>query len=94
MTTDVHKVITGNPISKNLMIPWGSNSNPNSLRGKLFNRYTGLGNPVQQQVDFNPYTGQIYKVYDLPSLKNDRCSMFHDTKYTVAENIGKDAKDI
>ena len=80
MTIDIHKIITGNPISKNLMKPWGSNSKPNSLRGKLFNRYTGPGNPVQQQVDFNPYTGQIYKVYDPPSSKNDECSIFHDIK--------------
>ena len=85
MTIDIHKIITGNPISKNLMKPWGSNSKPNSLREKLFNRYTGPGNPVQQQVDFNPYTGQIYKVYDPPSSKNDRCSMTHDIMYTVAE---------
>ena len=94
MTIDIHKIITGNPISKNLMIPCGSNSKPNFLRGKLFNRYTGPGNPVQQQVNFNPYTGKIYKVYDPPSSKNDRCSMFHDIKYTVAENIGRDSKDI
>ena len=94
MTIDIHKMIAGNPISKNLMKPWGSNSKPNSLRGKLFNRYTGPGNPVQQQVDFNPYTGQIYKVYDPPSSNNDRCSIFHDIKYTVAENLGGDLKDI
>ena len=94
MTIDIHKVITGNPISKNLLRPWGSYSKPNSLQGKLFNRYTGPGNPVQSQVDFYPYTGQIYKVYDPPSSKNDRCSMFHDIKYTIAENIGRDSKDI
>ena len=94
MTIDIHKVITGNPITKNLMKPWGSNAKPNSLRGKIFNRYTGPGNPIQQQVDFNPYTGQIYKVYDPPSSNNDRCSMLHDVKYTVAENIGRDSKDI
>ena len=40
MTIDIHKIITGNPITKNLMKPWGCNSNPNSLPGKLFNRYT------------------------------------------------------
>ena len=90
MTIDIQKIITGNPISKNLMKPWGSNSKPNSLRGKLFNRYTGPGNPVQQQVDFNPYTGQIYKVYD-PSSKNDECSMFHDIEYKVTENIGRES---
>ena len=94
MTIDIHKMITGNPITKNLMKPWGSNAKPDSLRGKLFNKYTGPGNLVQQQVDFNPYTGQIYKVYDPPSSNNDRCSMFHDVKYTVAENIGRDSKDI
>ena len=42
----------------------------------------------------NPYTGQIYKVYDPPSSNNDRCSMFHDIKYTVAENLGGDPKNI
>ena len=57
MTIDIHKVITGNPITKNLMKPWGSNSNPNSLRGMMFNRYTGSANPIQSQVDFNPLTG-------------------------------------
>ena len=25
MTIEIHKVITGNPITKNLMKPWGSN---------------------------------------------------------------------
>ena len=94
MAIYIHKMITGNPISKNLMKPWGSNSKPNSLREKLFNRYTGPGNAVQQQVDFNPYTGQIHKVYDPPSSNNDRCSMFHGIKYTVAENLGGDPKVI
>ena len=94
MTIDIHKIITGNPISKNLMKPWGSNTKPNSLRGKMFNRYTGPGNDLKQQLDFNPYTGEIYKIHDQPSSNNDRCSMLHDVKYTVAENIGKDSKDI
>ena len=93
MTIDLHKMITRNPISKNLMKPWGSNSKPNSLRGKLFNRYTGPGNPVQQQVDFNP-SDQIYKIWNQPSSSNDRCSMIHDIIYTVAENIGRYSKDI
>ena len=94
MTIDIYKIITGNPISNNLMKPWGSNSKPNSLRGKMFNRYTGPGNDLKQQLDFNPYTGEIYKVHDQPSSNNDRCSMLHDVKYTVAENIGRDSKDI
>ena len=94
MTIDIHKMIIGNPISKNILRPLGTNSKPNSLRGKLFNKYTGPGNPVQQQADFDPFTGQIYKVNDPPPSKNDRCSMFHDIKYTVAENVGRDSKDI
>ena len=94
MVIDIHKAITSNPISKNLLKPWGSNANPNSLRGKLFNKYTGPGNPVEKQVDFHPYTGQIYKVHDPPSSNNDRCSMLHDIKYTVAENIGRNPKGI
>ena len=94
MTIDIHKMIIGNPITKNLMMPWGSNSKPNSLRGKLFNRYAGPANNIIKQVDFNPYTGQIYKVNDPPYSKNDRCSMFHDIRYSVAENIGRDSKDI
>ena len=89
MTIDIHKVITGNPITRNLLKPWGSNKEKT-----IFNKYTGPGNPIEKQVDFHPYTGQIYKVNDPPSSNNDRCSMFHDIKYTVAENIGRDSKDI
>ena len=92
MVIDIHKTIISNPISKNLLKPWGSNSN--SLRSKLFNKYTGPGNPVEKQVDFNPYTGQIYEVNDPPSSNNDRCSMIHDIAYTVAQNIGQNAKDV
>ena len=94
MVIDIHKAITFNPISKNLLKPWGSNSNPNSLRGKLFNKYTGPGNPIEKQVDFHPYTGQIYTVHDPPSSNNDRCSMLHDIEYTIAENVAQNPKDI
>ena len=52
MTIDIHKAITGSPISKNLLKPWGSNSNSNSLRSKLFNKYTGPGNPVENKLIF------------------------------------------
>ena len=92
MVIDIHKTIIGNPISRNLLKPWGSFAKPNSLRSKLFNKYTDPGNPIRKQVDFHPYTGEIYKVHDLPLSNNDRCSMFHDIAYTVAENIGKTQK--
>ena len=89
MTVDIHKVITGNPITKNLMKPWGSNK-----KRTIFNKYTGPGNDLQKQLKFNSKTGEIYQILDQPSSSNDHCSMVHDVKYTVAENIGKNNKDI
>ena len=94
MVIDIHKTIISNPISINLLKPWASNADPNSLRSKLFNKYTDPGNPIEKQVDFHPYTGEIYKVHDLPLSNNDRCSMLHDIDYTVAENIGQNPKDV
>ena len=94
MVIDIHKTIISNPISRNLLKPWGNNANPNSLRSKLFNKYTGPGNPIEKQIDFNKYTGQIYKINDPPLSNNDRCSMLHDIDYTVAQNIGKNPKDV
>ena len=89
MTIDIIKVITGNPITKNLLKPWESNKEKT-----IFNKYTRPGKLVEKQVDFHPLTDQIYKVNDPPSSNNDKCSMFHDIKYTVAENIVRDSKDI
>ena len=94
MVIDIHKAVISNPVSRNLLKPWGSFAKPNSLRGKLFNKYTDPGNPIEKQVDFHPLTGQIYKVHDPPLSNNDRCSMFHDIDYTVAQNIGKNPKDV
>ena len=94
MVIDIHKTIISNPVSKNLLKPWGSFAKEGSLRSKLFNKYTDPGNPIEKQVDFHPYTGQIYKVHDQPLSNNDRCSMFHDIDYTVAENVGQNPKDV
>ena len=94
MVIDIHKAVISNPVSRNLLKPWGSFAKPNSLRSKLFNKYTDPGNPIEKQVDFHPYTGQIYKVHDPPLSNNDRCSMLHDIDYTVAQNIGKNPKDV
>ena len=94
MVIDIHKTIIGNPISRNLLKPWASNADPNSLRSKLFNKYTDPGNPIEKQVDFHPLTGQIYKVHDPPLSNNDRYSMLHDIDYTVSQNIGQNAKDV
>ena len=89
MTINIHKVITGNPITKNLMKPWVSNKEKT-----IFNKYTGPGNDLSKQVKFNSKTGEIYKILDQSSSSNDRCSMYHDIAYTVAQNIGKNNKDI
>ena len=94
MIIDIHKGIISNPISKNLLKPWANNAKPNSLRSKLFNNYTDPGNPIEKQVDFHPYTGQVYKVNDPPLSNNDRCSMLHDIAYTIAENVGQNPKDV
>ena len=94
MVIDIHKTIISNPVSRNLLKPWGSFAKPNSLRSKLFNKYTDPGNPIEKQVDFHPYMGQIYKIHDPPLSNNDRCSMFHDIDYTVAENVGQNPKDV
>ena len=94
MVIDIHKAVISNPISKNLLKPWGSFAKEGSLRSKLFNKYTDPGNPIEKQVDFHPLTGQIYKVHDPPLSNNDRCSMLHDIDYTVAQNEGRNAKDV
>ena len=76
MIVDIHKMITSNKITSNLMKPWGSNydrksnSKSKSLREKAFKKCTGPGNKVHLQVDFNPKTGDIYKIYDQPSSSN------------------------
>ena len=94
MVIDIHKAVISNPISRNLLKPWGSFAKPNSLRSKLFNKYTDPGNPIEKQVYFHPLTGQIYKVHDPPLSNNDRCSMLHDIDYTVAQNVGKNPRDV
>ena len=65
MTIDIHKIISNNKISRNLLRPWESNydrqnnSKSKSLREKVFNKFTGPLNKIEQQIDFNPKTGEI-----------------------------------
>ena len=82
-------MITGNPITKNLMKPWGSNREKT-----IFNKFTGPGNDLSKQVKFNDITGEIYQILDQPSSSNDRCCMHHDIAYTVVQNTGINDKDI
>ena len=81
MIIDIRKVITGNPITKHLMKPWGSNKEKT-----IFNKYTGPGNDLSRHVIFDNTSGKIFKILDQPSSSNDRCSMYHDIAYTVAQN--------
>ena len=71
MTIDIHKVITKNPITKNLMQPWALNSKKGSLRSKMFGNFVGPGNCFHDfknglnQVDLDPNTGEIIKINDV-----------------------------
>ena len=100
MVVDIRKMIISNKITSKLLKPWGSNydrksnSESKSLRGNMFNKYTGPANKIHLQVDFDPITGEILKIHDKPVSSNDCCSMYHDIKYTIAENIGKNNKDV
>ena len=51
MVVDIHKVITSNPITKGILSQRGSNSKTNSIRGKLFNKYTGRGMIFQNNLN-------------------------------------------
>ena len=100
MTIDIHKVITGNPITKNLMKPWAVNVKKDSVRSKLFENYVGPGNCFNDcknglnQVDLDPNTGDIIKINDIPNSKNQWVGLKHDHKYYLAERFGKDKTDI
>ena len=86
MTIDIHKVITGNLIAKNIMMPWGVNAKKGSLRSKMFGNFVGPGNCFNDcknglnQVDLDPNTGEIINI--------------NDHKYYLAGKFGKDKADI
>ena len=100
MTIDIHKVISGNPITKNLMKPWGVNAKKGSLRNKMFGNYIGPANCFHDcknglnQVDLDPNTGEIIRINDVPNSKNQWVGLRHDHKYYLAERFGKDKVDI
>ena len=100
MTIDIHKLITGNPITKNLMQPWGVNAKKGSIRSKMFGNYVGPGNCFHDcknglnQVDLDPNTGEIIRINDVPNSKNQWVGLRHDHKYYLAERFGKDKADI
>ena len=52
-------------------------------------RYTGPGNPLEQQLGYDPNTGQILEIYQQPTGRTDAVSMQHDVDYSVCGNKPK-----
>ena len=51
--------------------------------------YTGPGNPLEQQLEYDTNTGQILKIYQKPTGRTDAVSMQHDVDYSVCGNKPK-----
>ena len=52
-------------------------------------KYTGPGNPLDQQLRYDPNTGQILEIYQQPTGRTDAVSMQHDVDYLVCANKPK-----
>ena len=72
---DIHKAILKVAPKKGFMMP-GHN-------------YTGPRNPLEQQLRYDPNTGQILEIYQKPTGRTDAVSMQHDVDYTVCGNKPK-----
>ena len=72
---DIHKAILKIAPKKGFVMPG--------------HKYTGPGNPLEQQLRFDPNTGQILQIYQQPTGKTDAVSMQHDVDYTVCGNKPK-----
>ena len=72
---DIHKAILKVAPKKGFMMP-GHN-------------YTGPGNPLEQQLSYDPNTGHILEIYQKPTGRTDAVSMQHDVDYTVCGNKSK-----
>ena len=75
-STDIHKAI-------------GKLPKPNS--GWVIPRHkcTGPYNDLENQVKWNPKTGQILEIYDKPTGKTDAIAMQHDVDYSVCNDDKK-----
>ena len=51
--------------------------------------YTGPGNPLDEQLKYDPKTSQILEIYDKPTGRTDAVSMQHDVDYSVCGNKPK-----
>ena len=72
---DIHKAILKVAPKKGFVMPG--------------HRYTGPGNPLEQQLRYDPNTGQILEIYQQPTGKTDAISMQHDVDYSVCANKPK-----
>ena len=72
---DIHKAILKVAPKKGFVMPG--------------HKYTGPGNHLEQQLRFDPNTGQKLEIYQQPTGKTDAVSMQHDVDYTVCENKPK-----
>ena len=52
-------------------------------------RYTGPGNPLYEQLKYDPNTGQILEIYQQPTGRTVAVSMQHDVDYSVCGNKPK-----
>jgi len=66
---DIHKAILKVAPKKGFVMPG--------------HRYTGPGNPLEQQLRYDPNTGQILEIYQQPTGRTDAVSMQHDVDYSV-----------
>ena len=72
---DIHKAILKVAPKKGFVMPG--------------HRYTGPGNPLEQQLRYDPNTGQILEIYQQPTGGTDAVSMQHDVDYSVCGNKPK-----
>ena len=52
-------------------------------------RYTGPGNPLEEQLKCDPNTGQILEIYQQPTGKTDAVSKQHNVNYSVCASEPK-----
>jgi len=52
-------------------------------------RYTGPDNDLENQIKYNPVTGEILEIYDKPTGKTDAIAMQHDVDYVVCKDNKK-----
>ena len=78
---DVSKKISGRGVDVHKMI----GKLPKPKKGWTLPRhhYTGPYNPLEEQLSYDPNTGQILEIYDQPTGKTDAVSMQHDVDYAV-----------